>query len=526
MNTNDGLQSPDEAQYRTHVSQIARGAGVSSFGQGIHRVLGFATQVALARMYGPAQLGFYVLGSTMVFFANVLAQFGMDSGVVRYVAHYRGRGDASHVRGTILLALRVTFALSLALAALMFFSAGFLADKVFDKPFLEPVLRIFSVSLPLFTLMNMTVYALTAFQTVGGAHKYSTFVRQVVQPLVNLVLIVVLYLLGARFFGAVTAYIISTAVGSAFALYYLRRVFPKLLDRGTPAKSEPRALFSVSGPMIVAQATSYINPWVAVTVLGVFATAETVGVYNAAARTASLSNLVLFAFTGIFSPMIANLYGKGLMDHLGRLYKDVSRWTFAGGLAVFLITVLLSKDVMAVFGDGFIPGWRAMVLIAGAYLFSSSVGHSGRLLSMTGHQKIVMLSTVGSTIAGVAMTFALVPSYGLMGAAAATAAAVVLSNAFTLTSVRRLHGFWPYNRGYAKPFIAGLLAAAGAYLVKLALPLPPGILTILVLAPLFLAGFAALLFALGLNPEDRQLLATLWAALRRRTRRDAKATST
>lgn len=516
----------EEERYRDHVGQIARGAGVSSFGQGMGRVLNFATQVALARFYGPAALGLYVLGVTTIFFANILAQFGMGSGVVRFVAHHRAQGDASRVRGTILLALWATFALSMVLASLIFFGAGLLADRVFDRPSLEAILRAFSVALPLFTLMNMTVYALTGFQTVGGAHKYSTSVRQVLQPLANLVLIVVFYLLGAHILGAVVAYVISMAVGFVLALHYLRRVFPKLLDRTTPARFEPRALFGVSGPLIVAGFTSYINPWIAVTVLGIFASAEAVGIYYAAARTASLSTLVLFAFSGIFSPMIANLHSNGLMDHLGRLYKDVSRWTFTGSLAVFLLTVLLSKDIMAVFGEAFVSGWPAMVLIATAYLFSSSVGHAGRLLAMTGHQKIVMLSTVVATIGGVVITFALVPSFGLMGAAAATAAGVALSNAFMLTSVRKVHGFWPYDFAFIKPILAGAFAAALVYLAKLAILLPSGILSILVLSPAFLAGFAALLFALGLSPEDRQLLATLWAALRRRVRRGAKATST
>jgi len=46
-----------------------------------------------------AQLGFYAIGVTVVQLANVLSQFGMDNGVVRYVAHYRAEGDHTRVRG-------------------------------------------------------------------------------------------------------------------------------------------------------------------------------------------------------------------------------------------------------------------------------------------------------------------------------------------------------------------------------------------------------------------------------------------
>ena len=72
--------SPQQEQYEAHVGRIARGAGIASFGQGIGRLLNYFTQIALARMYGPTLLGFYVLGYTVVQVANVFAQFGMNQG--------------------------------------------------------------------------------------------------------------------------------------------------------------------------------------------------------------------------------------------------------------------------------------------------------------------------------------------------------------------------------------------------------------------------------------------------------------
>lgn len=506
----------DEQQYYAYVDQVTRGAGVSAFGQGIGRVLAYTTQVVVAKAYGPAALGFYALGTTLVWLTSVLAQFGIDTGVVRYVAHYRAEEDVSRIRGTIILSICVTFVTSLGVATLIFLGADFLANNVYQKPFMVSVLRIFSVSLPLFTLLSITAFAIGGFQTIGGAHKHGTYVRQVFQPLINLVLIVIFYLLGARILGAGLAYVISMAIGCAIALYYLRRVFPQIIDGGTPAKYEPKALFSTSGPMVVANVMPYVGNWTALTVLGIFSTSSDVGIFNAASRTGTLSALVLFAFSGIFSPIASNLYKRGSLGNLGNLYKDVSLWAFTGSLVVFLLTVFLGRDIMVIFGPAFVPGWSALVVVAGAQLFSSSVGLTDRLLSMTGHQKIVMFATVGSTILGVAVSFVLIPIYGILGAAVATAVLIVCSNTITLLAVWWRLGFWPYDREYFKPALAGALAVSGSYLVKLALNLPPGVPTILALTPVFLAGFAVLLYALGIGPSDRRLLGTLWASIRRR----------
>ena len=483
-------------------------------GQGVSRLLGYAAQVAMARWYGPGQLGFYLLGLTLVQIANLLSQLGMDNGVVRYVAHYEAEGDVRRVRGTIIQALLLPFALSVAFSILIFLGAGFLAD-LFSQPFLETVFRAFSVAVPFFTVMSMALWATQGFQTV----KYTTYVQYVVRPLLNLALIVVFYLFDVLVLGAVAAYILSMAFCAVLSLYYLKRIFPGLLNREIGLKFESRTLFRASAPMIVANLTQQVNFWLALLLIGVFEPESSVAIYGAAFNTAALATLVLFAFGGIFSPMISSLYQRGLSRDLAYLYKDVSYWTFNGALAFFLVTVLLARDVMAVFGSEFVWGSSAIVIIAAAQLFSASVGPTARILAMTRHQRIVMFATLGSIAAAAVLNLLLVPVFGIFGAAAATAAALVVVNTVTLFFVHRLLGFWPYSARYVKPLIAGLLAVASVYLARLVLPAYAGAPALLVFAPLFLAIFLALLVALGLSPSDRQFLASFWVAVRRNLRR-------
>jgi O-antigen/teichoic acid export membrane protein len=177
------LSVPPEAEnYDKYVGRIARGASISSFGAVVDRALRFTMQILLARMYGPTQLGFYVLGTTVFTVATSLAQFGIDQSVVRYVAEYRAKGDAPRVRGTILLALGVTVVLGLVLAVATFLCAGILADGVFHKPFLEPVFKAFAIAVPFGALMGTALVATQGLQTM----KPSSYVSQVLRPAANL----------------------------------------------------------------------------------------------------------------------------------------------------------------------------------------------------------------------------------------------------------------------------------------------------------------------------------------------------
>ena len=168
---------------------------MSSVGQGMGRALNYAAQVAIARMYGPTQLGFYVLGSTLVGIANILAEFGLSDAAIRYVAQHQAEEDVPRTRGTIISTLGMSFALSLALSAAMFVGAGFLADEVFNEPSAAPLFRVFSISVPFLTVLNMAMWNTQGFQTV----KYSTYAKQIFQPLVNLGLIMVTYLWEHRY---------------------------------------------------------------------------------------------------------------------------------------------------------------------------------------------------------------------------------------------------------------------------------------------------------------------------------------
>jgi O-antigen/teichoic acid export membrane protein len=495
----DAIGDPRED---TYVARVARGAGISTVGQGAGRVLGYLTQVMVARLFGPAAFGFYSLGVAAVNGAQILSRFGMENGVVRYVAHHRAREDTPGVRGTIIQAIGVTLVLSLVLSAVMFFGAGFAADWYYHKPFMETMLRAFALTLPLFTFMMMVLWATQGFQTVT----YASYVQQMIRPALFLVLVPAFYLLGAGIIGTVAAYGVSMFLGSLIAVYYLRKLFPPLFDNKVPARFETKELFAVSVPMSITAGAQYLNTWSAVWVMGAFAAAGPVGIFTAAARTATLSTIVRFAFSGIFSPIISSFYARGELEDLGRLYKDVSRWIFTGAFAIFLPIVLLSKEILAIFGPDFTAGWTALILVSAAQLYSSSVGPTPRMLAMTGNQNIAMVATAAAALTGLAASFALVPVLGILGAALGMATAIITENTATLAAVRRRLGFWPYNWAWLKPLAAGLLAAAAAYLVGLVLPLPGVLATIAVVGAIFGVGYLALLLLLGLNDTDREFL--------------------
>jgi O-antigen/teichoic acid export membrane protein len=507
----------------TNVAKVARGAGISTAGQGIGKLLAFATQPVLARLLGLKFYGFYAAGVALINGLQILSRFGMENGVVRYVAHYREHEDEARVRGTIVMALLFPIALSVILSAALFFGAGFLADSGWLKAngtMMVGVLRGFAFVLPFFVFMSMTAWATQGFKTVT----YAAYIQQLIRPGLFLIFVGVCYVLGAKIFGVIAAYALAMFIAGLVGLYYLRKLFPDLFDRRAQTTFEPRALFGVSIPMSITQGAQYLNNFSAILILTVFAPGGPVGLFNAAARTATFLTVVRFAFSGIFSPIISGLHARQDTEEMGKLYKDVSRWIFTGAFALFLVLVVFAPEVMGIFGEAFGAGVTALIIVAVAQLFSSSIGPAPRMLAMTDNQNYAMVATSAAAITGVIASLILIPRFDVMGAAIGMATAIIVENTGTMSAVKWRLGYWPVNAMWLKPLTAGAVAGGVTYLLKVSLPLEAifGFLPVPVSWPtiMLLGGFLGvlyfgLLWLFGFSDTDREFLGTFYKVAQR-----------
>ncbi len=90
---------------------------------------------------------------------------------------------------------------------------------------------------------------------------------------------------------------------------------------------------------------------------------------------------------------------------------------FWPALAAFVALVLFGETILALFGPAFVAGYRAMVVLAGSQLLIGAVGPVSTLLNVTGHQDRTMAICAAGLVAAAALNVAMVPQYGIVGAA-------------------------------------------------------------------------------------------------------------
>jgi O-antigen/teichoic acid export membrane protein len=487
---------------------IAGGTGLSLLGRVINGGFSFLYGIVLARLLDIHSVGVMMLALAIIRIAEFVGRMGLELGTLHYVAILAGKGNIAAVRGTVRNALRMVVMFGLGLAGILAVCAT-LMSVMFEMPDLAGVIRILSVSLVPTSMTMILLAALLGLKQFG----YNTICERIILPAANLVICGALLLAGFGIVGASVAYVAAALLTFPLAARYFGRSAPPADRAGTPIASSE--LLRFSAPLVLVIILTQMLFWTDIVMLGLLRDASEVGVYSAAARTAFAANMIVAAANQIFAPTISHLYHRGDLTHLEALFKTVSKWMFLATLPAVMLLLLLSEEVLHLFGPAFVAGKTALIILALAQLVDASTGTATFMLTMSGRLKLMVFNTGIALVLNVALNALLVPRFGIDGAAAATFLALGAFQMLALIETRWTLGMHPYSVGYLKPLAAGIAAFAIVGAVKDAVGEMPYMLAIVVYSAGYAVVYLGALFVAGFPKEDELVLSAIKGKLRR-----------
>jgi O-antigen/teichoic acid export membrane protein len=497
-------------EHDRNVLTLAKGASVSLIGSVSGRLFLFLTYVIIARVFGPEPLGIFVLAVVAVKIAALIARLGLDTAAIRFVS-VSHKDSPGRVKGTIISSVAISFLAGVALAIALYFSATFLSQRLFQQPELESLIRILSIGVPFLSSMLVVARSTQGFQTT----RYLVWIRDMAQPLFNLVFLIIFIVLDAGIEGAAYAFIVSHAVAMSWGLYLIASKGLLDLRGATRAEYDIVHLLSYSTPLWVTSFLVFLMGWTDTIMLGAMRTSYEVGIYRAAAQIPLVLSMILVASNSIYAPVCANLYAQGKIGPLGRLLKTSTRWVACLTLPIGLAIILSARPLMHIFGSEFVyPGAHILVILAVAQLVNTMAGAVGLTLSMTGKQKLQMLNSVVMITVNAIMNLVLIPRFGAVGAAIATGASLVAINLLMLLEVYLSRNVHPYSYDYLRVVAASCFAGSIVGLLSNILNINSVVLKTLTNFCIAPAIFLLFIITLGLPDEDKQLLKNLVAKVR------------
>lgn len=429
--------------------KIYSGSAIIFIGKIINAGAQYLLILIMGRFLGPAEVGLFFLGRAVMRFANVGGSLGFQGSLLKFVPEYLVKKQYHNVHSIIKFAFLSSFSTSLFIAIILYTLAPFLSVHVFDDSSLVPVIKLFSICLPLFAFLTIMLTLIRAFRDMLGL----SIVENMILPGSAIIITLLLFIWSRNVEAVVHAYLISVILSIAVGSYYLKKNLPKQ-KRKVPATLSHNKILSYSMPLMGSGILGFFLVWMDTLMLGILSNAEEVGIYNGAARIALFSNIMLASVNAVFAPTISKLYTKGDLAGLESAYKKTVRWIIHISIPFYLVIFTFSNEIMSLYGAQFTQGSTALIILSVGQLVNISVGSAGYLLNMTGKPKFELMNNCISVTLNLLLNWYLIPRIGINGAAVATAISIAFVNVLRLCENYqhlRIHPFslriiWPFVR--------------------------------------------------------------------------------
>lgn len=476
----------------SHIIGIAKQTIVYGLSGVAIQAIGVITLPIYARVFSRSEYGILEITFTIAAVVGALVDAGFASAAQRSFYDY-GDDEPQERRRVIATALTFTSALSLIAMVALILGRKPVSNWLLDGRG-ESALVALAISIPLINAANFLRETMR-LRFRAWHYVVSSILASVVAAGIGIAAVV-------GFDRGVEGVFIGVIVGNALAAAYGALVVRTDVGRRLSG-DELRKMLAYGIPLIPVALALWALALVDRIMLSKLGSLSDVGEYAVANRVASVLLLAVTGFVLAFGPYVFAIHQRD-----EELEKDVRSKTLTY-LTVSLCTgalvlTLFAREVISVVAPAFNSAYEAVGLLTLSVvaLGISSVVMAG--ISIVRRTKVLaVLSTIGAAF-NIALNFVLIPPFGMVGAAVATAAAYILLAGLYYRVAQRLYPT-PYELGK----VLSAVALATVIGVLGVLPLGPTAVAVLVKAAAVVV-FLLLLRVTGVvTPEEIERLRAL-----------------
>lgn len=445
--------------------------------------------------YGLLFLAIAVLGVLLLF-----GELGFAKSTARYLTEFRERepGQVPYVVRTGLAATLVTVTL---VAVALVVGRGVVAS-VLGEPGLSALLLVGTGFIAARALAGFCATAFQGFNRIGWSAVVNS-TESIAQP----VAVVALVVLGFGVVGALAGYVVGSAVAALFGLVVLRRTLRDYRDGSPRQPGLVRRILAYSVPLTATKGANVLDRRVDAVLVGFFLTPVAVAYYTLAKQIADLVMAPAAALGFAVSPSYGEHQANDRLERASRIYETTFAHTIAAYAPAAAGMILVADPaVRIVFGDDY-AGAVPVVQLFGFHVLLLAIDKiTNDGLDFLGEARSRAIAKGVASVGNFVLNLALIPVFGVVGAAVATVTASAILVGVELVIVARQLPIRPV-RMVRQVALSGGVTAAMAVVVFLALPFVSGLVTLVGIVLLGGAVWGVLATASGLLDVRRTVAA-------------------
>jgi O-antigen/teichoic acid export membrane protein len=436
------------------LTAVAKGAGITAIGMAFGQGISFVTRAVAARYLGPADFGVLAMALSIFGVVSIVAAGGMQGGTYTFVSLFNGRKDYPKIKGTLITALTIALVLSGIVAALLWGLNSRLTE-LFRAPMLAAVMIPFIIAMPAASVATVFCSAAAGFKAI----KYKVAAEYLVKPGVRLAVLAFALYAGFGLLGAAWAYAIGFWAAAVAALFWFQRRVFNLFNSSIRAEHVSRELLDYSWPLIFITLLWATVGEIGTLMLGFLRSAAETGLYTAALNAAQLTIIVPAALVALLMPVLAENLSNGRRTEAKLIYQITTKWILLVVVPLVGLLILAPETILSkIFGAEYATAASVITIMAAGYLaYSVLYAPAYEMLALHKRSKTLMVIAAMATVTNILLGMALIPTYGMLGAALATAGAFCISGVMTAIFAWKASGMHQFRGSLLKVAAAGLV---------------------------------------------------------------------
>lgn len=443
--------------------KIVKEFGINLSGSIIGMGLNYVLLIVITRFLAPKEYGIFVLAESIVNFSLIFVLLGMHKALDRFIPFFNASGEFGKSKTLISTIFKITLFLSLIIGVIFFFSSGIIANYFFKEPKLSLVLKIVVLSIPLLTFLQIISFTFIGYKEL----RYQVYIQQIARNILKVFLGIIIFFMGYRLIGWSWMYVMSLLGASLLAYYFFKNRISISLTKVEKIPISFKEIISYSWPLSINSIILLFLGQIGVLLLGFFRSPAEVGVFRIYIYMISILALILHSFAMIYKPVTCGSIAKNDLKEVKVTYRRVSKWIFLINGLGLLILFLFGRDIIRIlFTKDYLLAPTALIILAAGRFLNSSFGPEGMTLEAFGNTKLSMLNSIIMLGTNLGLAYLLIPRYGIVGAAVATATSITVGGLAGLIEIFFLYRLQPFSIHHIKYICVGLISGGILFFIK------------------------------------------------------------
>ena len=455
---------------------------------------GLIFYIFLAKTFPTSIVGEMSLLIAIVTIFNIVFSLGLQQGAQHFISYYLGRGDYEAVHSLIIKIIVIGLIFAAIGSAVTYVIAPYISILFFHTASDYLVVRYLAIELfflVCFSIFNGIILGLQGF-------RFSAIISIFGQSFSYFISFLLLYMTHNIVYAILG---LALGYGGSVFVFLMGMIFFLDFSKRRDGRITLRPVFEYSFPLLLSSIIGYGSSYIDRFVVAYFFKTAELGIYSFVLLISSSLAILAGPINNILLPKFSELYSNGKKADI----RDAT--AVSSSVLSYLYTpaalgvAALAPQILELFADDqYLPGTGPLMIL----LFITAVFVTQNVLTQSVSSvratRFFIIVTIATLISNVTLSFTLIPSLGLSGAALANSSVSVMSFILLFAYSRRLGIFGMDAKRLGKIWLSAMIMFGAIYYLQLSIMSSLIFLPFLiVLGALIYVGLAKLLKAFPLE---------------------------